>query len=74
MPMVVSAVRETEDHQGGRALALDVVYNPWVLRCCREPRFRNQVRARARTSVYSREKTIGDDKVRGHEMSQNDAG
>lgn len=45
MPMLVSRVRETADHSGDRALAVDVVFNPWVLRCSsHEQRFRSQVR------------------------------
>ncbi|CAB1110072.1 unnamed protein product [Ectocarpus sp. CCAP 1310/34] len=45
IPMFVSRVRETTDHSDERALAVDVVFHPWVLRCSkREPRFRDQVR------------------------------
>lgn len=43
--MLVSRVRETADHSGERALAVDVVFNPWVLRCSsHEHHFRSQVR------------------------------
>ncbi|CAN0535307.1 unnamed protein product, partial [Ectocarpus sp. 8 AP-2014] len=42
--MFVSRVRETTDHSDERALAVDVVFHPWVLRCSKgEPRFRDQV-------------------------------
>lgn len=42
--MFVSRVRETTDHSDERALAVDVVFHPWVLRCCKgEPLFRDQV-------------------------------
>ncbi|CAM9835921.1 unnamed protein product, partial [Ectocarpus sp. 13 AM-2016] len=48
IPMFVSRVRETTDHSGERALAVDVVFHPWVLRCSKvEPRFRDQVVALA---------------------------
>lgn len=44
IPMFVSRVRETADHSDERALAVDVVFNPWVLRCSKgEPLFRDQV-------------------------------
>ena len=43
--MLVSRVRETADHRGERALAVDVVFNPWVIRCSsHEHHFRSQVR------------------------------
>lgn len=43
--MFVSRVRETADHSDERALAVDVVFHPWVLRSCKgEPMFRDQVR------------------------------
>ncbi|CAM9191458.1 unnamed protein product [Ectocarpus fasciculatus] len=48
IPMFVSRVRETTDHSDERALAVDVVFHPWVLRCSKgEPRFRDQVVALA---------------------------
>lgn len=49
LPLVVSAVRATSDHNGNLAIAVDVVYHPMVLRCCREsgPAFQNQVRRKA---------------------------
>ncbi|CAM9383143.1 unnamed protein product [Hapterophycus canaliculatus] len=44
IPMFVSAVRDTTDHRDDRALAVDVVFHPWVLRCSKgEPFFRDQV-------------------------------
>lgn len=43
--MLVSRVRETTDHSDERALAVDVVFHPWVMRSCKgEPMFRDQVR------------------------------
>lgn len=43
--MFVSRVRETTDHSNERALAVDVVFHPWVLRSCKgEPMFRDQAR------------------------------
>ncbi|CAM9579886.1 unnamed protein product, partial [Scytosiphon promiscuus] len=48
IPMFVSPVRETTDHSDDRALAVDVVFHPWVLRCSKgEPFFRDQVVALA---------------------------
>lgn len=44
--MFVSRVRETADHSNERALAVDVVFHPWVTRSCKgEPMFRDQVQA-----------------------------
>lgn len=44
IPMFVSRVRETTDHSNERALAVDVVFHPWVMRSCKgEPMFRDQV-------------------------------
>eukprot|EP00903_Cladosiphon_okamuranus_P021435 g19703.t1 len=48
IPMFVSRVRETTDHSNQRALAVDVVFHPWVMRSCKgEPIFRDQVVALA---------------------------
>eukprot|EP00752_Nemacystus_decipiens_P013367 g11835.t2 len=48
IPMFVSRVRETTDHSNERALAVDVVFHPWVMRSCKgEPMFRDQVVALA---------------------------
>lgn len=45
MPMLVSRVRETTDHRDERALAVDVVFHPWVLHSCRnEHHFQGQAR------------------------------
>ena len=44
MPMYCSSARETVDHKEERALAVDVVFHPWVIRSCRgERRFQDQV-------------------------------
>lgn len=44
--MAIGQVRETTDHSGKRAFAVDAVYHPWVLRCSlEEKRFLQQARA-----------------------------